>query len=186
MKLAFFVFFSGSVLGFVYHLIERAKLLDHETHKTLYIQHALDVASIGWMLYAYRCSSSDGFQVLSRPGFLWTIFLFIMLVSNSEVNLIKIYLENSAILQSFGKYSFGVYLLHPMVIFLFMKNDFIVRSRKNLRTCELYGLVVLISYILGVFWYHFLEKNCIKSANKICQKLMEFFHDKISKTIVLI
>ena len=170
IKLSFFVFFSGSVLGFVYFSFEKSNLRNHAIFKSLLFQHALNVISIAWAIYAYKSSGSH-FTWLSKSGFLWAIFLFLILISSSEVNLIKIYLEESNILRSFGKYSFGIYLLHPLVIYLFKLDKTLLKYSSDLKACYLYGLIILVSYVLGFFWYHFLEKYCIKIANKLCQKL---------------
>ena len=177
MKLAFFVFLSGSVLGLIYHVIENEETFVESMMKNIFLQKMLNFISILWCLYAYRKSIYyDGhYKLLSGPGFLWAIFLFILLLSNSEQNVLKKYLENNAILKKFGKFSFGVYLLHPLVIFIFSDTDFILKFiRSNMRSPEVYGAILFISYLLGYLWFLLVEEPLIKRANKICHNLANY------------
>jgi len=96
-----------------------------------------------------------------------------MLASNSDVNLIKKYLENNRLLTSCGKFSFGIYLLHFLIFFSFKEVVFLEAVIYELKSCYVYGLVVLVAYVLGFFWYHSVEKHCIKIANKLCNRIDE-------------
>ena len=178
-KLSFFVFLSGSVLGLIYHAIENNGRGIEPIMENIILQRLLNLTSILWCLYAYRKSIYNGghYKILSAPGFLWAVFLIILLLSDSEKNFIKKYLEKSSVLKSFGKFSFGVYILHPLVIFIFLKTDFILTFvRSNLRSPELYVIILFISYLLGYLWYHFLEEPMINKANKICRNLTSYLN----------
>ena len=186
MKLSFFVFLSGSVLGLIYHAIENNGSVIEPIMKNIFLQRVLNLTSILWCLYAYRKSLYNGghYKILSGPGFLWAVFLIILLLSDSEKNLIKKFLEKSSVLKSFGKFSFGVYLLHPLVIFICLKTDLVLTFiRSNLRSPELYAIILFISYLLGYLWYRFVEEPMINQANKICHNLIDYFNKSESQIV---
>lgn len=86
---------------------------------------------------------------------------------------------NNRIMKSFGKYSFGIYLLHSSVIYLLQFNHYLIYSR--LRVIA----IVLVSYLFGFIFYHVLEKHLISLANLICVKLETLFKQNQSKSFYL-
>jgi peptidoglycan/LPS O-acetylase OafA/YrhL len=98
-------------------------------------------------------------------GFWWSFFLFLMLIGN------KTYLPNffaqSTILKSFGKYSFGVYLMHPMWVKLVYQNIFYEPKTSYEKIFQ----ALILSYFGGLLFFNFLENQLINIADYFCQKL---------------
>lgn len=78
------------------------------------------------------------------------------------------------ILKAAGKYSFGIYLFHPMCIDL-VKNNF----KPGLKY-ELYFYVLALSFFIGFSFFYLVENILIKLASFVCGKLsqLKYFEQK--------
>lgn len=124
---------------------------------------------------------------IHMPGFQWALFLLLLLLNSAEWNVFVAYLEKDSNLQTMGKYSYGMYLLHHIGIYLVSKTS-MGRSLINERLQVPEKLVMIVSfvYFLGWLWYIFLEKPIIVWANKACERLDRsqlFTHNKIHNEI---
>ena len=101
----------------------------------------------------------------SRPGIFWSLSLFMALLNTESKNMIVNCFNKCQFLKSCGKFSFGMYLLHPAAIQFVFTFRFIVKLRLAV------VLSVVLSYIFGLIFYYVLEKHLIKLANYLCEKL---------------
>ena len=116
-----------------------------------------------------------------RPAYLWMLVLFMMLISKDNTNLFKYYLlEKNLLLCYIGKYSFGIYLFHPMCLMYVRaylgpfktQFDFIFYS-------------VIASYFVGFLFFYLVENISMKFGNYLCSKLylIEYFIPKFIEKI---
>lgn len=114
----------------------------------------------------------------SQPAILWSFVLLLCLLSYRPPNPLVIFLINP-VLRSCGKYSFGMYLLHPGVI------DVVIRSWSIREPYRCHLTVIVGSYICGFMFYHIFEKQMIKIANYVCHRLtlMDYFQVEIKQQV---
>ena len=81
---------------------------------------------------------------------------------------------NNSFLRKLGKYSFGIYLFHPLCIDLVryeLKTYFKQRASafflETVLECEIFALVFLHSYVCGFAFFHLIEHPCIKLGVKV-------------------
>ena len=179
MKVTFFVFVEGSLLAVVYLYFEKYLSESHKfIQNSKVAQHLLNLITLAWFVYCYKQSplfvqKSRDFDSFSKPGLMWSIFLLLNLMSSSSFNYVKFFLETSEALLNCGKYSFGMYLLHPIAILVFFENS---KLKNSCTTCELFGLILLMAYFFGFLWFHLVEKQMIKLADICCELADDYFH----------
>ena len=113
-------------------------------------------------------------------GFYWALFVFLMLIGGS--NFITNMFSESKFLINCGKFSFGIYLLHPMCLAIISENIKLKSTAEHIILC------VLFAYVVGYLFFTFIEVNLMLIANKLCQRIesTRFFEKKklpISGTI---
>jgi peptidoglycan/LPS O-acetylase OafA/YrhL len=99
-------------------------------------------------------------------GICWSSFIILLLVGTP--NFITMFLSNCQFLRFCGKFSFGIYLLYPMVLLYFEKV-------KLATYFELLFIISFCSFITGFLFYYLVENNFIK--------ISEFLIKKISKEL---
>lgn len=101
----------------------------------------------------------------------WTCVLFIMLIGSPNFfnNLFEL-----KILRSIGKFSFGIYLYHPMCIDL-IKEIVLIKF-----SYEYYFYATGLSYCVGFVFFYCIENIMINQANYLCKLLssIDYFKNK--------
>ena len=149
----FSIFFSGSLVAILFNKIEKSKLLDNLRNKW-FIQNGVSVA-IGLLFVFgvrtfsefwqkdYDPTSLEAFSIKSyiNSGIYWAITMFLMLIG--APNFVTNVFSTSKFLKYCGKFSFGMYLLHPMCMT-------IIRENINMKSfIEFILLVVAFSFLVG-------------------------------------
>ena len=115
---------------------------------------------------------------LNFYGNYWSILMLLMLVAHQ--NFFTNAFENS-FLKLCGKFSFGIYLLHPMVISFFIQ----INLKASLKSqFELLASAVACSIILGYTFFKLIENPLMKLANYLCK--LKWLNNFIHKTIILL
>lgn len=174
-RLSVFVFLSGSLIGLLIHSVHSSQMLSAVIKRNP-VQMAISVLSIIQFKRAYVISmwpEGEGYMTyIHVPGFQWAILLLLLLLNNAaKFNPFIAFLVNSVNLQNFGKFSFGTYLNHFVVINFFKVTDFKIFDYKEFP--ERLVLVVFLVYLVGWAWYVILEKRMIIVANKLCDRLVD-------------
>ena len=161
------MFLSGSYMTIGYYKLENSEIMNSIKKRTP--QLIISVCSIFMFLYGFRIFSDywstehsqifkDHKNIIS--GVYWSIFLFFMLIGHPNC-LTNIFAESN-ILKNFGRYSFGIYLLHPAFS--------IIRVYYKPRTgIESLMVIFVFSYFGGVFFFYFIENHLINLAYKVCK-----------------
>lgn len=104
------------------------------------------------------------YELTYKISLYWTFFLFLCLIGspNFLTNVFEL-----DILRSFGKYSFGVYLLHPMGI-IFVKNYIKLEF-----SYESIFYVLFFSFLLSNLFFYLVENICVKIANHACKYISD-------------
>lgn len=158
----FTVFFYGSIAAIALVVAENLPNLK-ETIKNKYSQKFICFLSVFLFILGFKHVNQDRVWHENTAGKIWSTFLFLMTIA--EPNLLTNYFSQSNFLKSCGKYSFGMYLLHPMFIRIthLLK---IVSSQMDLII-----VVTFFTYLGAYLFFHLLENQLIKLANKICKRL---------------
>jgi peptidoglycan/LPS O-acetylase OafA/YrhL len=86
---------------------------------------------------------------------------------------------NGLVWKKLGKYSFGIYLFHPLCIDL-VRYQLAITPEKEEKTIkyvgtildiEVFGLVFIYSYLCGFLFHYLIERNCIQIGSRICKKI---------------
>ena len=119
--------------------------------------------------YKYSCQF--------KYGFYWSIFMFLMLFAEKS-NFTDFI--NFRVFRNFGKYSFGIYLLHhdAFMIARLMNND--------ISGLELIFLTLFFSYLIGMLFFHIIEVPSMNLGNYLIKKLteIEYFKKDASESIL--
>lgn len=166
------VFLNGSLLAVVFRKTRNFSFIKNISEKEHF---CLITGFISMVMYMYGVVLSslsynpklsvveDGVYALTfRISIWWTIVIYVMLIGSPNFfnNLFE-----TTLLRSIGKYSFGVYLFHPMCI------EFARKTIKTKFPYEYYFYVTGLSFCVGFLFYHFIENKMIKKARDICNKL---------------
>lgn len=187
LKLTIFVFFSGSLLAYVYKTVEQSHLFERLQQET-WFHRIVSFISYGIMVYFYLVFAHDFSPIVpgtaySRPGFLIGIVLLLFLCVRTEFNFVKAFFESSNLLSNCGKYSFGIYLFHQVVIGVlhteYMRTNVVLHLKTPIKFLLLYS----VAYLVGYIFFHLLEKHLIKFGNKVLiRKLTEKFNSLSSRS----
>ena len=172
------VFLNGSLLAVVYFKIQKFLCF----LKSEYFLNLAGLVSMLMYMYGVTLSSlpynpklthmEGGVFVLTyRVSLWWTGVLFVMLIGapNFFNNLFE-----ATILRTIGKFSFGIYLYHPMCITLVKTH---VKTKFDY---EIFFHVALLSFLVGLVFFYLIENVMIKTANNLCKKIssLKFFQEK--------
>ena len=182
-KLSLPIFFFGSLLAFV---IIYLKEINYSFGKTILWKIIINIlnlflgilAVLTSIYYTKNVSNIEVYNFMIRPAYLWMLVLFMMLISKDNTNLFKYYLlEKNLLLCYIGKYSFGIYLFHPMCILLsnYIQDNYSLINNFLPRVI----IIFLASFLIGLMFFFIVEKNLLKFSFKICEyiqrKTDEFF-----------
>lgn len=153
------IFLSGSILGFIY--------LNYNNYCVKYsskiVQIVFQIIQFILILYfPYRflqCLNPKVtlFNDSTKCGIYMTVILFFILICSNEFTINR-WLTNSRFLQSCGKYSFGIYLFHPM----FIKVNEYIKTKTDF---EMIVIIITLSYIAAFIFYWLIEEKSIKLGN---------------------
>jgi len=175
------MFLSGSFMTIIYYKLEKSEIF--KKIKVDWIQNLVSLLTLFMFFYGLRIFSSCWGHLNSEilennkniiSGFYWSIFVFLMLIGSPNF-LTNIFATNK-VLKSFGKYSFGIYLLHPMFIRLVDENYFPVTDIERIL------MVIALSFVSGVVFFHTIEEFLTNIANRLCK----FIDNNLDKKINLI
>ncbi len=168
----FTLFFTGSQLAILFFYLEQLPAVREYASKTI-IKYILSIGlNILFIAQFWLFSSfDDKDSILSAK---YQVILVFLLLYIDKTNSIARLLD-SYYLRTCGRYSFGIYLLHPIVIQAF-KN-----SQKSIPTAyheyifkyAMIRLLIVIglTYLAAFFWFHLLENNLVKLANKLVKSI---------------
>ncbi|PTT73135.1 acyltransferase family protein, partial [Chryseobacterium sp. HMWF001] len=104
-------------------------------------------------------------KIISNPAlisFLLSVFFSGLILSTlGTKNVFKI--SDQSILAKLGKYTYGLYLFHTILIMLFIK----IGNRFNLNWKLIVALSFIASVVCSVLSYHLFEKQFLKLKSKI-------------------
>jgi peptidoglycan/LPS O-acetylase OafA/YrhL len=165
------IFLSGSLMATMFYLIDKKHAHIGDFFKHRYIQIVLKILAILAIfnfVYFFIPHINSGLSLYSHSnlcGIFWSYFLFILLnISDQNFFIIKCFTE-SIVFKSCGKYSFGIYLFHPMCIKLL---EFSVKTKT---VFEKLVLIMLLSYLVGFLFFYLIENPLINVANLLCKKI---------------
>ncbi len=174
-RLSLPIFLNGSLIAFILFYLETF----HESFFEIKIKDK--ITNVGcicltifgvWYSSKYKTENMIFFSPFQFPGMIWSLVIFMMLISNENTNIIKTHLlERFKIFQTMGKFSFSIYLWHKLAIdFVLLINQvfpdldwFSIYGKYLILTCT----ICLISYI----YYYCVENISIRFSHKICKKI---------------
>lgn len=126
-------------------------------------------------IYAKTMTWETG--TLSSEFFCLVLFFLVLI---GAPNFFSNFLNNS-FLRKLGKYSFGIYLFHPLCIDLvrFELNNYLKQRTSafflgTVLGTEVFLLIFIHSYICGMIFFHLIENPCINFGFKVCAKVSPF------------
>jgi peptidoglycan/LPS O-acetylase OafA/YrhL len=167
-----YVFLNGSLLAVTFYKFQRISFVVNvfKNHFILLIagfvsmfmyMHGVILSSLS---YNVKLSKNVGnyYLLTHRISIYWTAVLFFMLIGSPNFfnNLFE-----TTVLRKIGKFSFGIYLYHPMCIVLSQKYFKIKYGYEH------YWIVLGLSFIAGFLFFHCVENIFMKLANFLCMKL---------------
>ncbi len=165
----FSVFYLGSILALIYdNIYQRKKLMDFLNRSKLVsgvIALVLFVKILKYGSISYNPKLNEYEHFFKSGLHLAAIYLFMLI---GEYNFFTDIFRNS-FLKMLGKFSFGIYLLHPMCLIEVAK--YLGPYLKYRHELLIYALVV--SVFTGALFYYLIERPLIIFANNLCQKLTE-------------
>ena len=162
----FTTFFIGSILGLCVHFINSieiiAKIKNHSLFRFLFGVVSLVLFLKGLTRFSRYYNTDLRIDMdFFDASLYWSIFLFMFIVGspNFFTNFFKL-----GLFKYCGKFSYGIYLYHMMVI------DYIHKNYRN--TVKLKIEIVIYCFVsifvIGFIFYYLVEKNLIRLANFIC------------------
>lgn len=186
------IFYAGSLVAIAYFKLEKSQHME-SIRTNLKIQSSINIVLLFMFVYGMR-SFSEFWQTNNNTneksllesfnsadylnkGFYWALFVFLMLIGSP--NLMTNFFTNSKFLKICGKFSFGIYLLHPMCMTI--QKDYIVTKS----VIEQIIICVFFTVLVGYLFFIFIENQLMLLANRLC-KLIESlkFFTKEPTTII--
>jgi len=176
------IFIYGSALACVLKLIEenKFKLINFIKSRKYYMLFVnistLILIVLTWHANDYININKRKINVLNPnvlPGYLLALAIFIMLISERNTNIFNYLLENNFLFKYVGKFSFGIYLWHPMCISIQNHHGNVINEHFNK-----YLDIFITSFLVGCLFFYLIENNLIYFANYLCTKIKGSIVDK--------
>ena len=162
----FTVFYLGSILALAYDYLEKWDVFFNKFKLTLgMISCVVFVKTLKYGSISYNRDLNE-YTHLFKSGVHMTLIYLLMLTGDENffTNIFK-----NSFLKRAGKYSFGIYLWHPMCLIevsRYMGRYFAYKS-------ELLLVAFGVSFLAGALFFYLIEKPLMKLANSLCLKLAE-------------
>jgi peptidoglycan/LPS O-acetylase OafA/YrhL len=163
----FTVFYLGSILALIYDEICRKEKLIQFLNRFKFIIGIL--SSVMYIKILKYGSSSynhqlNEYECLFKAALHLAIIYLLMLIGdcNFFTNIFK-----NSFLKLAGKFSFGIYLLHPMCLIevnRYSSRYFVYKNEQLL-------FAFFVSFLMGALFFYLIEQPLMNMAKKLCQKL---------------
>jgi hypothetical protein len=163
----FTVFFLGSILALIYDDIYKKERLIQFLNRFKFI-----IGILSSLMYIKTLKYGSGsynhhlneYECFFKAGFHLAIIYLLMLIGdcNFFTNIFK-----NSFLKLAGKFSFGIYLFHPMCLVevnRYFSGYFVYKSEKLV-------FAFFVSFLTGALFFYLIEQPLIKLAKKLCLKL---------------
>ncbi len=163
----FTVFFLGSILALIYDDIYKKEKLILFLNRFKFI-----IGILSSLMYIKILKYGSGsynhhlneYECFFKAGFHLFIIYLLMLIGDSNffTNIFK-----NSFLKLAGKFSFGIYLFHPMCLVevnRYFSGYFVYKSEKLV-------FAFFVSFLTGALFFYLIEQPLIKLAKKLCLKL---------------
>jgi peptidoglycan/LPS O-acetylase OafA/YrhL len=163
----FTVFFLGSILALIYDDIYKKEKLIQFLNRFKFI-----IGILSSLMYIKILKYGSGsynhhlneYECFFKAGFHLFIIYLLMLIGdcNFFTNIFK-----NSFLKLAGKFSFGIYLFHPMCLIevnRYFSGYFVYKSEKLV-------FAFFVSFLTGALFFYLIEQPLIKLAKKLCLKL---------------
>jgi len=171
----FIIFYFGSLLATFYYLFKQTSHLVEYTNNSRF-KFKIGVLTsiiyfIGIIIWSPEFNFLINFPFMTYlAGFYWSIVMGLMIIGapNFFTNIF-----NFKYFKYGGKYSFGIYLLHPMCIH-YVKEFLQIKYKRS--DFEIIICYVILSYFLGFLFFYMLENILMKSANGFIKLIIYGFN----------
>ncbi len=190
------IFFKASILALIMYKLDRSKVFIRLKSLRVFrgIAGFLSILMFYWMVrkfarvYDKKMTWAKG----AMSAEYYSMGLFIPVLVGAP-NFLTDFL-NTSLLRKLGKYSFGIYLFHPLCIdfvsyqstLLRYKGPFIVYHRtlfgSSVSATETLCLVFLYAYLCGYLFFHLIERPSIKLGFIIHKKALPYIESFGSKS----
>ena len=162
------VFLIGSLLAVIFYKTKQNEMISNQVLKNQYFQLTTGFVAMIMYVHSVYVSSPKYYPKLTYFEYTPSIWLgstlFVMLIGapNFFTNIFE-----TTILRTAGKFSFGIYLYHPMCIAMLKK----YQLSKLKYEAEIYLYSIGFSFCAGALFFYFVENIMIKLANLLCKYL---------------
>ena len=168
------IFFMGSLVAFFYKRAEDRELnglLSSAYPRISYIVACLNVLlQVAVVRLRFALPFRHHLFYYYANGVLLATHMFLMLIG--APNMFTEWLSNSWILCKMGKYSFGAYLFHMLIIANMQRIPLLDWAR--IPADDKVLLTFAASFLIAYFFFHLVENNMLRMANYINQKMSGF------------
>lgn len=162
------IFLNGSLVAIAYYLVETNKTISN-LFSNVYLKKLLGFICLFLFVYGMKIfipllnPKAKKFEYSSKSGAYWSTVMFLMLIGAPNVSTDMF--EKSYLMTTCGKYSFGFYLFHPMVMLLVQNH---IKTKIHL---EMIAINFIFSLLLGFLFHFLVEDRLILFANRLCKRL---------------
>lgn len=187
------IFLSGSIIGFMYYFKNKntTEKLSQSCLKNFIASSILTAATL---VVFYHYNTKWNFHTLTMDIYFRHLsgramfrlshyvqagvtfsYIFLLMVFTAPTAYTNLFKE-SKVFNAFGKYSYGTYLIHLLVV------HYIV-ERRFYTDFETIVVICLCSLACGFLFYYVVENPLMNIASILCRKIsqLEFFQQKSSK-----
>lgn len=163
------MFLSGSLMAVIFYELEKNDLLS--SLKGNLTQNIISAITLFLFFFGFKIFSEfwnkDNLEVFEKSKLIlssvyWSFFVFLMLIGSP--NYLTIFFGQTNFLTKCGKYSFGMYLFHPMVMQFFKEFKFESGLERLIS-------VFIVSFCVGYLFFVLVEDRLIKFANLLCKSI---------------
>lgn len=172
-KTRFAIFFYGSISAMILVIIEN-NLTIKNVIKTKIFQFLIFIASLLVLYYGFKFTNKYFLGEISnlilfeaKSARVWAFFILLMTLG--APNFLTRRLSNNNSLKMAGKFSFGIYLWHPIVVLFGHRQKFDT-------ILEQLTLILSLAYFVGYLFFCLIENPLLILASKICKQIDNFFN----------
>ena len=149
-------------------------------------KYFLDYVCFAMLLYGAKQSTVyydvNSYSCQFTYGLYWAIFMLILLFLEKQNSIFSEFL-NVSLIKNFGKYSFGIYLLHHDGLYGVQYLNKLNYMNKS--GIEMIILALIIAYVLGLIFFHLIEVPSMNFGKYLIQKIssIRFFSARIDEKL---